>query len=559
MRTILLICSVIAIQSAATLFFRPAYADNQAGSALSGQVASAEEGKMEGVLVSAKRDGTTITTTVITDERGVYRFPVSRLAPGHYTINIRATGYDLNSPAAIDISSSHSATLNLKLRKTADLAAQLSNSEWLLSFPGTEGQKASIRGCTHCHTLEPIVRSRHNADEFMQVLDRMSHYTPESFPLMIQPPTPGRTGGGELSTEQQARQMENRRKQAEYLSSLNLSGGPEWSYALKTLPRAKGRATRVILTEYDLPQQTRQPHDVVVDAQGIVWYAAFGEPILSKMDPRTGKVTEFPIPVVKRNTVVGNLDLEFDKGGNLWIAMTFQAAVAKFERKTEKFQVFELPPEFNADYRELTFVSPTHSDVDGKVWINDSGSYTQFRLDIASGKFEQFEAFPVPRPNVYQIVSDAQNNGWFMVMGREDVGKIDAKTGEISVYKTPTPNSGPRRGMIDSQGQLWFGENRGNRVGMFDPRTKQFKEWSAPTPEFNPYDVTVDKNDEAWAVTEFSDALLRVNTKTGEMVEYPMPRATNMRRAFIDNSTTPVTFWVGNTHAASIVKVEPLD
>ena len=121
--------------------------------------------------------------------------------------------------------------------------------------------------------------------------------------------------------------------------------------------------------------------------RGIVWYAAFGEPILSKMDPRTGKVTEFPIPVVKRNTVIGNLDLEFDKGENLWIAMTFQAAVAKFDRKTEKFQVFELPPEFNADYRELTFVSPTHSDVDGKVWINDSGSYTQFRLDIATGKF----------------------------------------------------------------------------------------------------------------------------------------------------------------------------
>jgi len=444
MRTILLICSVIAIQSAATLFFLPAYADNQAGSALSGQVTSAEEGKMEGVLVSAKRDGTTITTTVITDEHGVYQFPVSRLAPGHYTIRIRATGYDLNSPAAIDISSSRSATLNLKLRKTADLAAQLSNTEWLLSFPGTEGQKASIRGCTHCHTLEPVVRSRHNADEFMQVLDRMAHYTPESFPLMIQPPTPGRTGGGELSAEQQTRQMENRRKQAEYLSSLNLSGGPEWSYALKTLPRAKGRATRVILTEYDLPQQTRQPHDVVVDTQGIVWYAAFGEPILSKMDPRTGKVTEFPIPVIKRNTVIGNLDLEFDKGENLWMAMTFQAAVAKFDRKTEKFQVFELPPEFNADYRELTFVSPTHSDVDGKVWINDSGSYTQFRLDIATGKFEQFEAFPVPRPNVYQIVSDAQNNGWFMVMGREDVGKIDAKTGEITVQDAdsqfrPTP------------------------------------------------------------------------------------------------------------------------
>jgi hypothetical protein len=28
---------------------------------------------------------------------------------------------------------------------------------------------------------------------------------------------------------------------------------------------------------------------------------------------------------------------------------------------------------------------------------------------------------------------------------------------------------------------------------------------------------------------------------------------------FVDNSTTPVTFWVGNNHGASIVKLEPLN
>ena len=32
-----------------------------------------------------------------------------------------------------------------------------------------------------------------------------------------------------------------------------------------------------------------------------------------------------------------------------------------------------------------------------------------------------------------------------------------------------------------------------------------------------------------------------------------------MRRAFVDNSTTPVTFWVGNTHGASIVRLETLN
>jgi hypothetical protein len=28
---------------------------------------------------------------------------------------------------------------------------------------------------------------------------------------------------------------------------------------------------------------------------------------------------------------------------------------------------------------------------------------------------------------------------------------------------------------------------------------------------------------------------------------------------FVDNSTTPATFWVGNNHGASIVRLEPLD
>jgi len=27
----------------------------------------------------------------------------------------------------------------------------------------------------------------------------------------------------------------------------------------------------------------------------------------------------------------------------------------------------------------------------------------------------------------------------------------------------------------------------------------------------------------------------------------------------MDNTTTPATFWVGNNHAASVIKLEPLD
>src|SRR5437879_9554264 len=60
------------------------------GIALSGQVSSKEEGLMEGVLVSAKKDDSTITITVVSDEKGRYSFPASRVGPGHYSLKIRA-------------------------------------------------------------------------------------------------------------------------------------------------------------------------------------------------------------------------------------------------------------------------------------------------------------------------------------------------------------------------------------------------------------------------------------------------------------------------------------
>ena len=109
---------------------------------------------MEGVLVSAKRAGSTITITVVTDAQGQYSFPQSRLEPGQYSIRIRAVGYDLDDPGPVDVKAQASTKLDLKLHKTKNLLAQLSNGEWLMSMPGTEAQKQSFIGCTTCHNVD---------------------------------------------------------------------------------------------------------------------------------------------------------------------------------------------------------------------------------------------------------------------------------------------------------------------------------------------------------------------------------------------------------------------
>src|SRR5262249_48248831 len=126
-----LLTSAIAALFAAFAPSLPAHA--QSPIALTGQVTSAEAGAMEGVLVSAKKAGSTLTIAVVSDAKGVYSFPAGKLEPGQYSLRIRAVGYDLDAPAKAEVAAAQPAKLDLKLRKTEDLAAQLSNGEWLAS------------------------------------------------------------------------------------------------------------------------------------------------------------------------------------------------------------------------------------------------------------------------------------------------------------------------------------------------------------------------------------------------------------------------------------------
>jgi virginiamycin B lyase len=80
-----------------------------------------------------------------------------------------------------------------------------------------------------------------------------------------------------------------------------------------------------------------------------------------------------------------------------------------------------------------------------------------------------------------------------------------------------------------------------------------------PTAYTYPYDVFIDKDGKLWSGGMASDRVLRFDPQSGNSVEYLLPRSTNIRRVFVDNSTTPVTFWAGNNHGAEILRLEPLD
>ena len=78
---------------------------------LSGSIKSAAGEKMEGVTVSAKAEGSTITTTVFTDETGAYYFPP--LEAGKYKVWAQALSFE-TTKSDVDLAAKKSQDFVLK-------------------------------------------------------------------------------------------------------------------------------------------------------------------------------------------------------------------------------------------------------------------------------------------------------------------------------------------------------------------------------------------------------------------------------------------------------------
>ena len=540
----------LALAVAATLQLAPARISAADEPPLAGIVASREEGPMEGVVVTLKKAGATMSLSVVSDAQGRYEFPARRLEPGRYTISTRAVGYDLNGPIAAQITADKPTVLDIKLGLARDVSRQLSDAEWIMSVPATDAQRAGLLNCIACHSLDVVMRSTEDAIEFAPAIARMMSYSKGSIP--IHPQLRKDSIWGDNADRFQA--------QADFLAAINLAKTPYWDYKLNKLPRPTGRGTRVVITQYDMPRRTIEPHDVVL-AGGYAWFSNFGEQSLGRLDPATGEVREFAMSVFKKGWPTGALDLEADRQGNLWLGMMYQAAVARFDPRREQFDYWRLPPDLDSDTAELRMLT---IDRDGKLWTNDAGPQNVYRLDPGSGSYLSFDplrALPGGKRDhrIYDVAADSSNNLFMTDFLENYLIRLDGETGEATTYRTPTPDAHNRRGHRDAQERFFFAEYLGNKLAMLDTRSGEIKEWSLPTKWSAPYAAVSDRNGDLWAASMTTDRIVRIDSKTGAAAEYPMPRPTSMRRIFVDESSDRVSLWVGSTHGASILHIEPLD
>ena len=136
---------------------------NAADAILSGAIAGPGGDKMGGVTVSAKADGSTITTTVYTDASGAYYFPP--MAAGHYRVWAQALTF-ATAEAQVDLAANKAQ--NFSLKGLEDYARQLPGDAMIASLPEDtphdKKMKQLVRNdCTGCHT--PSYTLQHRFDE----------------------------------------------------------------------------------------------------------------------------------------------------------------------------------------------------------------------------------------------------------------------------------------------------------------------------------------------------------------------------------------------------------
>ena len=535
-------------------------AQQGATGALTGTVRSQEEGPMEGVLVRARRTGSNKTVTVVTDAKGSYTFPRERLEPGRYDVSIRAIKFVLPQPATADVTAGAPVRLDLSLKaaNVLELAHQLTDPEWLASYPLDEETKyTAFRDCSRCHTMLRASMSTYTAEQLSWVMKRMVYSagsTPMTFQLPNEPQTKtwGRADWGEPTATHVA--------QARAVAAINLSRGM-WNYELKTLPRPRGKETQVVYTTWDLPV-TARPHDTRTGKDGLIYFNHFNDNAIGRLDPRTGETKEWRWPYraaegsfapTGARTLMGP-----DAKGRFYIGNQAQGGLVIFDPSTEKFR-FENPPGAG----EMMDVSASH--VDGYGWRVGGGAAYRIHLDT-------FEATPVkgPRPlNAYDIAADSQNNLYGSARNGPYVWKVDAKTMQVTYFDIPAQprgeggrGTGMRRGITDAQNRLWWGGYDGNFVGMLDPRApagRQMTLYPMP-PWFFPYDAHHDDVRYTWTGGIYADRVARLNVETGEWNYYLLPYEANIRDIDLARPRAGGLsgLWLGHNHQGRITLVEPL-
>src|SRR5207344_72693 len=112
---------------------------------------------------------------------------------------------------------------------------------------------------------------------------------------------------------------------------------------------------------------------------------------------------------------------------------------------------------------------------------------------------------------------------FFTAQNANVVGRIDPKTGEIKITKTPTERSNPYGMVFDTKGVPWVCDFGTNKIIRIDPDTLAIKEFELANAESRPRRIAISPDDIIWYADYSRGYLGRLDTTTGKNTDWPSP------------------------------------
>jgi virginiamycin B lyase len=350
-------------------------------------------------------------------------------------------------------------------------------------LPDGSAKGLVMERCVVCHDLRRVVNSNYSAAEWQNVVNMM-------------------VSAGAPINQDEANQIRD------YLTAA-FPGKPRPKPVLVDGP------AKVEFKEWPTPTPGSRPHDPLATPDGALWWSGQFANKIGRLDPKTGEMKEYPLPVKS-----GPHGLINDKDGNIWYAGNFGGHIGKLDPKTGEVQTFKLPDPKARDPHTPLF------DKNGILWFSVQNGGFMGRLDPKTGEIKLSTPVGAPgqQPYALRFLSDGVTP-WYSYFGSNKIAKVDPVTMEVKEYVLPDPKTRIRRMGVTSDDMIWFGDWSNGNLSRFNPKTGEVKSFPGPGGQAaQPYGMTV-INDVIWYVESNlrPNTLVRFDPKTEKFQSWAIP------------------------------------
>jgi virginiamycin B lyase len=233
-----------------------------------------------------------------------------------------------------------------------------------------------------------------------------------------------------------------------------------------------------------------QLNSIAVDPQDQVWFVDDGPNArIVQFNPKSKQFDTFPIPeyrwAVPEIGPARIATLRFLNGA-VWGTRLTAQKILKLDPRTRKITEYPIP----------RGSSPFGLAVSGTdtIWYAAEVGNVVVKLNSSTGELVPHDV-PTDRSDLRGMSIDSAGNLWVAATEAGKLVKVDGNTGKATEFAPPTADSGPYSVDVDTKRNLvWFNEIFSDRIGRFDPGTNSFVEFPLPSADLDVRRIEIDRN-----------------------------------------------------------------